>query len=152
MFSTGEFDYIKGLTLNYYDNGYLHYLCITNNPINLSSNNNVYDVYCYYSKEKMEVSNGNLSLPSDTVECSFDSNNYSSNNNIDKLVCESTSGTVSLSSKEFVYSDSFGYSDIISDYKQVYQFKDNFHLIGLSILSILIIIFLHTFICKILRR
>lgn len=47
MFSATEYEYIKGLTENYYNNGYQHYLCITNNPVDYGSTNNVVDIYCY---------------------------------------------------------------------------------------------------------
>lgn len=151
MLSTGEFDYIKNLTINFYDRGYENYLCITNNPTSYT-NNNVYDVICYYSMEEMSINNSHLVLPGDTQKCEFDSNSYSDNNTIDKLFCESTTGTVSLSTKEYVYSNLDNYSNIISDYelKDIF-FKSSF-LVFLSILSVIIIIFLYKFVSKILRR
>ena len=101
MLSTGEYDYIKNLTITYYDKGYENYLCITNNPTSYT-NNNVYDVVCYYSEEDMSITNSQLVLPANTQKCEFDSNNYGDNNTIDKLVCETTTGTVSLSTKEYI--------------------------------------------------
>lgn len=144
MFSTGEYDYIKNLTLNYYNQGYQHYLCITNNPTNYT-NNNVYDIYCYYSKEPLTLNSYELTLPGNTQKCSFDSNNQSENNTIDKLICESTSGTITLDSKEFIYSNTGNYSNIIADHTQS-------NLILLGILAILVITFLTRFVSKILRR
>lgn len=144
MFSTGEYDYIKNLTLNYYNKGYQHYLCITNNPTNYT-NNNVYDVYCYYSKDSLTLENYNLTLSENSQVCSFDSNNKSDNNTIDKLICESTSGNITLDSKEFIYSNTSNYSNIIADYTQP-------NLILLGILAILVITFLTRFVSKILRR
>lgn len=144
MFSTGEYDYIKNLTLNYYNQGYQHYLCITNNPTNYT-NNNIYDIYCYYSKEPLTLNSYELTLPGNTQKCSFDSNSQSENNTIDKLICESTSGTIILDSKEFIYSNIGNYSNIIADYTQP-------NLILLGILAILVITFLTRFVSKILRR
>ena len=150
MLSTGEFDYIKNLTINFYEKGYENYLCMTNNPTNYS-NNNVYDVICYYSKENITIENSQLSLSTNSEKCEFDSNSYSDNNTIDKLVCDPFSGNVSLSTKEFIYSNLDNYSDIIADYSlnDIY-FKSSFIAI-LAILSIVIIIFLYKFISKILR-
>lgn len=150
MFSTGEYDYIKNLTINFYDRGYENYLCITNNPTSYT-NNNVYDVICYYSKEDMSITNSQLVLPTNSEKCEFDSNGYSDNNTIDKLVCETFSGNVSLSTKEFVYSNLDNYSNIIADYElnDIY-FKSSYIAI-LSILSIIIILFLYKFVSKIIR-
>lgn len=144
MFSTGEYDYIKNLTLNYYNQGYPHYLCITNNPTGYNTNNNVYDIYCYYSKDKMQLNSYELSMSNKTKKCSFDSNNYSDNNTIDKLVCEDITGTITLDSKEFIYSNVGNYSNIIAE-------QTSSNLILLSILSILVITFLVRFVSKILR-
>lgn len=151
MFSTGEYDYIKNLTINYYDRGYKNYLCITNNPTSYT-NNNVYDIICYYSKDDLSISNSQLILSSNTQKCEFDSNSYSDNNTIDKLVCDTFSGNVSLSTKEFIYSNLDNYSDIIADYElnDIY-FKSSF-LVMLTILSIVIISFLYKFVSRILRR
>jgi hypothetical protein len=147
MFSTSEYDYIYGLTSNYFDKGYRHYLCITNNPIT----NNTYntpDVYCYYSKSNLSISNNVLTVPNNSIYCAFDSNNYSTNNNIDKLDCVSFSGSTSLSSKEFIYSDLSGYADIMSNYR----FNYNLNFISISILCVLILLFLYKFTSNIFRR
>lgn len=146
MFSTGEFEYIKGLTENYYNNGYQQYLCITNNPVDYS-NNNVYDIVCYYSKNNLTITNNNLSVTNNSVKCEFDSNNYSNNNTIDKLVCNNYNGNVELNKKEFIYSNIVGYSDIINERKYVEEEK----LIGLSIMSVLIILMLYQFVSRIIR-
>lgn len=151
MLSTGEYDYIKNLTINFYDKGYKNYLCITNNPTSYS-NNNVYDVTCYYSEEDMSINNSHLILPGNTEKCEFDSNNYSDNNTIDKLVCETTTGTIPLSNKEYIYSNLDNYSNIIADYELNDIFYKSSYIALLSILSIGIIIFLYKFTSKILRR
>lgn len=150
MFSTSEYNYIKDLTVNYYDNDYTNYLCITNNPS--SHNYNVYDVFCYYSKDNINISNDILSLSDNSILCKLDSNNYSENNTIDKLVCNSTSGNIELSSKEYIYSNLDNYANIIGDYQANYTFYKSSYIAILSILSILVIIFLYNFVSKILRR
>lgn len=150
MLSTGEYDYIKNLTINFYDKGYENYLCITNNPTSYS-NNNVYDVICYYSKEDISITNSQLILSGNTEKCEFDSNSYSDNNTIDKLVCATTTGTIDLSTKEYIYSNLDNYSNIISDYELNDIYFKNSYLVMLSILSILIIIFLYKFVSKIIR-
>ena len=149
MLSTGEFEFIKGLTIDYFKRDYTNYLCITNNPTNYS-NNNVYDVICYYSKDDMTLSNYQLNLKNSTI-CQFDSNNYSDNNTINKLVCEETSGQVSLDSKEFIYSNLGGFSDIIADYQlQTNKFNELYFGL-LVILSILVLTFLYNFTSRILK-
>lgn len=150
MFSTGEFDYIKNLTLDYYNHDYISYLCITNNPTNYS-NNNVYDVVCYYSKEELSITNSQLILPANTIKCEFDSNTYSDNNTIDKLSCTETTGTPTLSKKEYIYSNVGNYSNIISEYENSNLFYNNSYLALLAILAVFIIFFLYKFISKILK-
>lgn len=150
MFSTGEYDYIKNLTIDYYNRDYISYLCITNNPTNYS-NNNVYDVICYYSKEDMSITNSQLLLSSNTEKCEFDSNNYSDNNTIDKLSCTEVSGIVNLSTKEYIYSNLDNYSDIIAEYRNRDLFYKSSYIVLLALLSIMIISFLYKFISKILK-
>lgn len=150
MFNTSEYEYIKDLTVNYYDNDYTNYLCITNNP--KSHNYNVYDVFCYYSKDNINLSNNILSLSDNSILCKLDSNNYSDDNTIDKLVCNSTSGNVELSNKEYIYSNLDNYANIIGDYQANDTFYKSSYIVILSILSILVIIFLYNFVSKILRR
>lgn len=150
MLNTSEYQYIKDLTNNYYSNDYNNYLCITNNPD--SHNYNVYDVFCYYSKDNINISNNKLSLSDNSILCKLDSNNYSDNNTIDKLVCDSFSGNVDLSTKEYIYSNLDNYANIIGDYQSNDTFYKSSYIAILSILSILVIIFLYNFVTKILRR
>jgi len=142
MFSATEYEYIKGLTENYYNQGYQHYLCITNNPIDYSSTNNTYDIICYYSKDNLSINNNNLNVPSNSIKCEFDSNNYSTNNTIDKLVCNNFNGNVELDTKEYIYSNLNNYSDILGNKLDI----NNQRTIGLSILAVLIIFSLYKFI------
>lgn len=150
MLNTSEYQYVKDLTINYYDNDYNNYLCITNNPT--SHNYNVYDVFCYYSKDNINISNNVISLSDNSILCKLDSNNYTDNNTIDKLVCDSFSGNVDLSTKEYIYSNLDNYANIIGDYQVNYTFYKSSYIAILSILSILVIIFLYNFVSKILRR
>lgn len=142
MFSATEYEYIKGLIENYYNQGYQQYLCITNNPIDYSSTNNTYDIICYYSKDNLSINNNNLNVPSNSIKCEFDSNNYSTNNTIDKLVCNNFNGNVELNTKEYVYSNLNNYSDILGNKLDI----NNQKTIGLSILAVLLIFSLYKFI------
>lgn len=83
-----------------------------------------------------------MNVPNNSIKCDFDSNNYSTNNTIDKLVCSSFNGNVELSTKEYVYSNFNGYSDILGNKLDI----NNQKTIGLGILSVLIIFFLYDFI------
>lgn len=142
MFSTGEFQYIQNLTQNFYNNGYKYYACITNNPIDYN-NNNVYDVFCYYS-DNSDLNTG--------IKCSFDSSNYSNNNNIDKLKCENFNTKPTFNPKEFLYSNTEIYSaNIIADYEKNIKYNNDFSFYSLTILSVLVLLFLYNFISRILR-
>lgn len=116
MFSATEYQYIKDLTIQMYNNGYRNYACVTNNPTNYT-NNNTYDITCYYSNTDINVSSYTFTFYSDTRKCNFDSNSYSDNNTIDKLVCSDYTGGVEFSSKEFIYSNVGEFSNIIGDYE-----------------------------------
>lgn len=151
MFSATEYEYIKGLTENYYINGYTNYLCITNNPTTNYTNNNVYDIICYYSKDILTITNNNMNVSDNSFKCEFDSNNYSENNTIDKLSCNNYSGNVSLNTKEFVYANINNYSNIISDYELKNNYYKNSSLYILSILAIIILIFLYKFVSRIIK-
>lgn len=151
MFSTGEYQYIKDLSLNLYSKGYTYYFCVTNNPIDYNTNN-VPDVYCYYSKNEITNNGYIFSIPSNTLKCNFDSNSYSNNNTIDKLSCSNVaSGNITASSKEFIYSNVGNYSNIIQDYESNYDFYSKSYLVILSILAVIIFIFLYKFVSSLLR-
>ena len=143
MFSSSEYQYIKDLTLQLYNQGYISYVCITNNPISNYNSYNVYDVICYYSKDNI-TNNDNVFTfnSSDKLKCSLDSNNYSENNTIDKLICSSFDDTTIIASKkEFIYSNVGTYSNIISDYENnVSNYLDLNFMYMIPILLIIIIL------------
>lgn len=117
MFSSSEYQYIHDLIISYYNNGYKDYFCITNNPTNTSSNN-LYDIYCYVSKDNINYSTNNFTISSGKF-IKFDSNNRTDNNTIDKLVISdiNKSTTVLADSKEFIYSNLGEYADITGTYR-----------------------------------
>lgn len=116
MLSSSEYDYIHSLLLNYYNNGFENYVCITNNPQN--SSNDSYDVFCYLSKDKITYSADTFSFKNGKI-ISFDSNNQSINNTIDKLKVENINNNFSIlnNKKEFVYSNLVDFPDILGDYR-----------------------------------
>lgn len=116
MFSATEYQYIHDMLINYYNQGYENYVCITNNPTDYS-NNNVYDVYCFVSKDNIKNENNHFIL-STGKKISFDSNNYSNNNTIDKVVVENLSFSTSVleDKQEFIYSNVGGYADVLGSY------------------------------------
>lgn len=139
MFSTSELDYIKSLTEKEYNNGNKYYVCITNNPIGINNNNNIYDVMCYYSKDKIIENTNNFVIPNNSRKCSLDSNSYSTNNTIDKLECVNFNGNVTKNTKEYVYSNVGEYANIIQEYQENNDFIYNIFMVGLIILSVMII-------------
>lgn len=141
MLNSSEYQYIKDLTLTMYKNNYKYYVCITNNPT--SYYNNVYDVICYYSKDKITNNDNNFTLnSSDNLKCEFDSNTYNDNNTLDKLNCNTFSNTsLELSKKEFIYSNVSNYPNIITEYENnVTNFLDlNYFYLLPVLLSVIIL-------------
>lgn len=117
MLNTSEYQYIHDLLVNYYNKGYKNYVCITNNPTDYS-NNNTYDVFCYVSKDNINYENNHFTLTTGK-KISFDSNNYSSNNTIDKVVVDNISSSTSIleNKQEFIYSNYGNYADILCEYR-----------------------------------
>lgn len=150
MLNNQEYLFIKDLTISMYNKDYNYYLCYTNNEN--TYNQSYYDVFCYYSKNNLVLNNYTLTIPSDSIKCSFDSKSSYSNYKNNSLNCSKTNDTsISINSKEFIYSN-IGYnSDLIAEYQKNLKYFDGFKLIGTSILFIVIIIFLYKFIGNILR-
>lgn len=150
MLNNQEYLFIKDLTINMYNKDYNYYLCYTNNENNY--NQSYYDVFCYYSKDNLKLNNYTLNIPNNSLKCSFDSkNSYSSYKN-NSLNCSVTTDTsISINSKEFIYSNIGSNSDIIAEYQKDLKYFDGFKLISTSILFMVIIIFLYKFVGKILR-
>ncbi len=150
MLNNQEYLFIKDLTINMYNKDYNYYLCYTNNEN--TYNQSYYDVFCYYSKNNLKLNNYTLTIPSDSMKCSFDSKNSYSNYKNNSLNCSETTDTsISINSKEFIYSNIGNNSDLIAEYQKDLKYFDGFKLIGTSILFIVIIIFLYKFIGNILR-
>lgn len=150
MFSTSEYQFIKDLTISFYNNDYKSYLCYTNNEN--SYNTSYYDVICYYSKNNLTLNSYSLTIPNSTVVCKFDSKSSYSNYKNDSLTCSSASdSSVSINSKEFIYSNVGYNSDIIGDYTTSLNNYDNLCLVSLSILAMLVILFLYKFVSRVLR-
>lgn len=151
MFSSQEYQFIKDLTINFYNKDYKSYLCYTNNENNY--NTSYYDVICYYSKNNLTLNNYSLSIPNDSVKCSFDSkNSYSNYKNNSSLNCSVTSDkSYSINSKEFIYSNVGYNSNIIEEYTTNLNYYNRINLVATAILSVLIILFLYKFVSKILR-
>ncbi len=150
MLNNQEYLFIKDLTISMYNKDYNYYLCYTNNENNY--NQSYYDVFCYYSKNNLVLNNYTLTIPSDSIKCSFDSKSSYSNYKNNSLNCSKTNDTsISINSKEFIYSN-IGYnSDLIAEYQKNLKYFDGFKLISTSILFMVIIIFLYKFIGNILR-
>ena len=146
MFSTGEYQYIKDLTINMYNNKYKNYICYTNNPNN-SYNQSYYDIFCYYSKGTIENNNYTFTIPNNSKKCNFDSKNTTSTYKLNSLLCENFSGNITIDNKEFIYSNINNYANIIGDYERQY---DSWFMIG-CILCVCLFIFLYKFIASILR-
>lgn len=150
MFSQQEYQFIKDLTISYYNNDYKHYLCYTNNEN--SYNTSYYDIICYYSKNDLTLNNYSLIIPNNSIECKFDGKSSYSNYKNNSLTCSSvTASSVSINSKEFIYSNVGYNSDIIGDYTTSLNNYDNLKLVSLSILAMLVMLFLYKFVSRILR-
>lgn len=152
MFSQIEYQYVKDLTVSYYKSNYKYYMCITNNPTN-NSYYNVYDVYCYYSKEQITNNKNVFNIPNNTIKCSIDSDRYSDQNTIDKLSCETlSSGSITTNTKEFVYSNVGNYPNIIQEYQSSSNYYYDSCFVLVSILSIIIFTFLYIFVRSMLIK
>lgn len=150
MLNNQEYLFIKDLTISMYNKDYNYYLCYTNNEN--TYNQSYYDVFCYYSKNNLVLNNYTLTIPSDSIKCSFDSKSSYSNYKNNSLNCSETTDTsISINSKEFIYSNIGNNSNLIAEYQKDLKYFDGFKLIGTSILFIVIIIFLYKFIGNILR-
>lgn len=152
MFSASEYQYVKDLTLAFYNESYQYYVCYTNNPTDYY-NTQYYDVYCYYSKSKIAQKNQVFSFSKETKKCLIDTKSRSNNYKTNTLVClDNTDSSITVDSKEFIYSNVGYNSDIISDYTSTNNRFNNFDLLLLSILIILILTFLYSYIKQFLRR
>lgn len=150
MFSTQEYQYIKDLTLSYYNQGYTNYVCYTNSPTN-SYNTQYYDVYCYYSKSDITQNGYTFSFSADTKKCSIDTKSSTSNYKLSSLNCEDDTSSVTIDGKEFIYSNVGYNSNIISDYERTIKYYSSNNLYMTSVLSLFCVFFLYIFLSKTFR-
>jgi len=150
MFSNTEYQYIKDLTISYYNKDYVNYLCYTNNPNN-SYNQSYYDIYCYYSKNEISKNNNKYTIPNESILCNIDTKSPTSTYKNNSLVCQNNSGTVEVSNKEFIYSNIDNNSNIIGEYELLNKMNNDISLYVISILFMIILIYLYRFIRAILR-
>lgn len=150
MFSAQELEYIKGLTINYYNKEYKSYLCYTNNPNN-SYNQSYYDIYCYYSKEDITKNNNKYQIPNNSVLCSMDTKSPTSTYKYNSLNCGNSNGEITINEKEFIYSNVGNNANIIAEYEKEYKFYNDINLYSISILIVIVLIFLYKFVKSIIR-
>lgn len=117
MLNFSEYQYIHDLLINYYNQGYKNYVCITNTPVDTDSTNNFYDVFCYVSKDNIILENNHFTLSSGK-KISFDKDNFSTENTLDKLTIDNLTSTTSIlnNKQEFIYSNIGNYADITGTY------------------------------------
>lgn len=117
MLSQAEYQYVYDLIINYYNQGYKNYFCITNTPVDYNSNN-FYDISCFVSKDDMKLRGENLTIYSGKYIL-IDSNNRSTNNTIAKLVISDINNELIklVDRQEFSYSNIEGFPDITGTYR-----------------------------------
>lgn len=136
MLNTQEETYLKGLILNYYDNGYKNYVCITNNPNN-AYNTSYYDINCYFSASDIEQGTNEYTLAHNSYRCQIDSKSPTNTNKLDSLNCSLWQGNVNVNTKEFVYSNLPYHSNLIEEWQ--YQ---RFYTISIITLLCMILIYI----------
>lgn len=151
MFSSQEYQYIRDLTVSYYNQEYTNYVCYTNNLTN-SYNTQYYDVYCYFSKSEIIQNGYTFSFGTDTKKCSIDTKSSTSNYKSSTLSCIDDTNSITVNEKEFIYSNVGYNSNIISDYEKSIRYYSNNNLYMTSLLSLLCVFFLYIFLSKVFKR
>ena len=152
MFSNTEYQYIRDLTYSFYNQGYVNYMCYTNNPSN-SYNTQYYDIFCYYSINTITQNYLSFSFGNDTKKCSIDSKLATSSYKNNSLLCSDSNNTsISVDSKEFIYSNVGYNSDILAEYQNTKIFNKSNLLSLNAVIMILVIIFLYEFTIKLFRK
>lgn len=151
MFSTQEYEYIKDLTMNYYNKGYNYYLCYTNNPNN-SYNQSYYDIFCYFSEKEITQNNNTFTINNNSKFCSIDTKSPTSTYKNNSLVCNNGGGNTTINQKEFIYSNVGNNVNIIQEYENNINFYKNIELYSTSILIVIILMFLYKFIRSVLGK
>lgn len=151
MFSTQEYQLIKDLTISYYNQGYKNYLCYTNNPTN-SYNTQYYDVYCYYSKSDITQKDLTFTISTDTKKCLIDTKSSTSSYKNSTMQCtDVTNDTVTVDTKEFIYSNVGYNSNIIADYENAKSFYSNINYYFPSVLILVLVLYFYLFLSKIFK-
>lgn len=145
MINESEEIYVKGILENYYNIDYKNYVCITNNPSN-TYNQSYYDIYCYLSKEEIQKSNNTYTI-TNGKKCSIDTKSATSTYKQDTINCINYSGSVSASTKEFVYSNNEGDSNLIANY----QMQNELRYIEITIVVVLLISLLYKLLKNIVK-
>ena len=144
MLNQQEQFYLQNYLLNHYLDDYTDYYCETKYN-NYSTN--TYDVICYFSKSNLTLSN-NILKGNNVKECKLDFDVY--NDSIRTITCENLSSVnFTINPNEISYSTFT--NDIIIDYKKTYEYFNNYNLVLMSILLVLIISFLYKFFRNIIR-
>ncbi len=151
MFSNTEYQFVKDLILSYYSNGFKNYVCYTNNPQN-SYGTQYYDIFCYYSKSNITHNNLTFTFSNDTKKCSIDTKSVNSQYKNNSIVCiDGSNSSITVDSKEFVYSNVGTNSNIIADFENTSRFYSANNVYMTSVLTLLVLVFLYIFLNKIFR-
>lgn len=156
MFSQVEENYIKGLIGSYTRQGYKNYICHT-----VTENDNVYDIYIYFSKEEIKANNSlsytiknGILLRIDSSQRNDNGYNLSTHPRV-VLANSNYNGTISINQAEFIYTDaSIDYEITTSVVQPDINYNSNSVITiwsNMGILFLLVILFVYTFVKDILR-
>lgn len=146
-----EYTYIRDLLINYYNNGYENYFCST--MYKNSSAGSPYEISCIISKEEFEFKD-NYYLAKSGKSISFDSSSFKFDDNVDRLNISDlpVGGQGSyINTKEYNYSNSVGYPDILGDYSTSLNNHVDLNLFML-IPCLLLVIFLSSFLRSVFKN
>ena len=157
MFTSVEENYIKGLISSYYKHGFKYYICHT-----VTENNNNYDVYIYFSKEKIkaitpisfDISNG-IFIKIDSS--SRNDNTYNPSIDYRILISDSNySDVISVNKAEFIYTNAivdYEVTSLVVNPDITMNSSSNYSTFKLDYICccILFTTFLYIFICNLLR-
>lgn len=110
MLNSSESQYVKNLLLNYYNNGYTNYVCITDS---LEESN--FNVFCYVSKDTIINENNHFTLETGK-KISLNLNDSTSTNRLDVDNLISTT-SILQDNTEFIYSNIEYYPDFLGNYR-----------------------------------
>lgn len=156
MFTQVESDYIKSLINVYREQGYKYYLAHT-----VTERNNEYDIRLYISKEEIKATTDDIFDIQNAIVINIDSSSRNDNNSSsiharDTIYNSNYSSVVTINKAEFIYTNAIvDYSstmfcinpDIMNS--GVTSYTGN--VISYTLLIILFVIFLYTFVRDLLR-